>query len=105
MKYISVSTTLTDKNSAKKMAKTLVQERLAACANIFRIESIYWWEEKIEQEEEYELVFKTKRCLYPELEERIRELHSYEVPSILSYPIEQGLKNYLDWINQETRKS
>lgn len=105
MKYISVSTTLTDKNSAKKIAKTLVQERLAACANIFRIESIYWWKEKIEEGEEYELVFKTKRCLYPELEERIRDLHPYEVPSILSYPIEEGLKNYLDWIDQETRKS
>jgi periplasmic divalent cation tolerance protein len=105
MEHISVSTTLTDKNSAKKMAKTLVQERLAACANIFRIESIYWWKERIEEGEEYELIFKTKRRLYPELEERIRELHPYEVPSILSYPIEQGLKNYLDWIDQETRKS
>ena len=105
MEYISVSTTLTDKDSAKEMAKILVRERLVACANIFKIESIYWWKEKIEEGEEYELVFKTKRCLYPELKKRIEELHPYEVPSILSYPIEQGLKNYLDWIDQETRKS
>lgn len=104
MEYISVSTSLPDKNSAKKMAKTLVEERLAACTNIFRMDSLYWWQEKIEEEEEYELVFKSRRVLYPELEKRIRELHPYEVPSILSYPIEEGLKDYLGWIDKETRK-
>ena len=105
MEYISVSTTLPDKDAAKKIAKTLVEERLAACVNIFRIDSLYWWRGKIEEEEEYELVFKTRRALYPELEKRVRELHPYELPSILSCPIEEGLKDYLGWIDKETRKS
>jgi periplasmic divalent cation tolerance protein len=105
MEYVSVSTSSPDRNSAKKMAKTVVEERLAACVNIFRMDSLYWWQEKVEEEEEYELVFKTRRVLYPELEKRIRELHPYEVPSILSYSIEEGLKDYLGWIDKETKKS
>ncbi len=89
MKYISVSTTLPDKNSAKKMAKTLVEERLAACTNIFRIDSLYWWQEKMEEKKEYELVFKTRRVLYPELEKRISEYFN-KTALVLPFYKEQG---------------
>lgn len=102
MQYIAVHTTLPDENTARKIARILVTEKLAACANFFAIESIYYWEGKIEEEGEYALILKTRKELYKEVEKRIRELHPYDLPAIISYKIERGLPQYLGWIGEET---
>ncbi|MDO9575100.1 MAG: divalent-cation tolerance protein CutA [bacterium] len=102
MEYIAVYTTLPDRDSARKLAKALVTERLTACANFFPVESIYRWEGKIEEEREYALILKTREELYPEVEKRIKELHPYKLPAIISYKIERGLGEYLTWIKEIT---
>jgi periplasmic divalent cation tolerance protein len=96
--------TTADKAEAKKIAAILVEERLAACANVMdNMESIYRWQGKIEQGREAVLILKTTAALVPELIERIKALHSYDCPCIISLPITDGNKAFLDWINKETR--
>ena len=87
-----------------KIAQTLIEERLAACVNLLpKVRSIYRWEDKICDDPECYLIIKTRRELFPHLEERIRALHSYEVPEIIALPIVEGLDSYLAWIGNETK--
>lgn len=103
MDYISVYTTLPDIEKAKEIARAVINERLCACANIFKIDSVYWWEGKVEEGGEYGLILKTKEAAYNKLETRIRELHPYEVPMIVTYKIDKGTENYFNWIDEEVR--
>lgn len=98
----SVYTTLPDEEAARRTARILVDERLAACANFFPIGSIYRWKGEVQSEREWALVIKTRDALYPRLEARLRELHPYEVPAIVAYAIAAGLPDYLEWIERET---
>lgn len=104
MEYISVYTTLPDENITKKIANKLVKERLVACVNYFPIKSVYRWEGNIEKDDEYAVIMKSKRSLYPVLESRLKELHPYEIPAIVTYKIEDGLDEYLFWIKDETKR-
>ena len=89
--------------SAEKISKTVLQERLAACVNIIRdVRSLFWWEGKIDTAEESLLIIKTRTELVTKLEDSIKRVHPYEVPEIIALPITQGNKKYLDWVNQET---
>src|SRR5258708_4783981 len=91
-----VLTTWPDVEKARAAARTLVEESLAACANIVPgVESIYRWEGKLETSAEVLMVVKTTRARYPALQARITELHSYEVPEIIALRIEDGLPQYL----------
>jgi periplasmic divalent cation tolerance protein len=100
--FVSVS----NEGESLKIARTIVQEKLAACANLFpRIRSIYRWEGKICDEPEWYLIIKTRRALFPLLQERIKALHSYEVPEIIALAIVEGLPSYLDWIGKETEQA
>lgn len=93
-----VFTTWPDAVAARAAARTLVEERLAACANVVpAIESIYRWEGKVETASEVLMILKTTRARYPLLELRIKALHSYEVPEIVACPVECGLPAYLRW--------
>jgi periplasmic divalent cation tolerance protein len=84
---------------ARTSAKTLVEEKLAACANILpQVESIYHWKGKIETGAEVMVLFKTTRERYAEFEQRLRALHPYEVPEIVALELTAGLPAYLDWI-------
>jgi len=86
---------------AEKIAKSVVSERLAACVNVMPgMKSCYEWEGKLEWAEELLLVMKTTRDRYQELETRVRELHSYELPEILALPVETGLEKYLEWVER-----
>jgi periplasmic divalent cation tolerance protein len=88
---------------ALRIAEALVEERLAACANILPgVRSIYRWQGRVERAEEVELTLKTRRPLVPELTRRVQALHSYECPCIIALPIEGGNAAYLDWIKSET---
>ncbi|MGH7917463.1 MAG: divalent-cation tolerance protein CutA [Candidatus Binataceae bacterium] len=92
-----------DPEQAAAMARALVGERLAACVNIVGpVRSVYRWREAIEDESEYMLVVKTRARLFAKLEHRVRELHSYEVPEIITVPISAGSKPYLKWLRETT---
>ena len=81
-------------------------EKLAACVQIIpRIRSIYRWKGEICDEEEHLLIMKTRSALFPALQDRIRELHSYEVPEIVSFPLSAGLPEYLNWVLDNTMSS
>ena len=103
MQYHSIYITTKDEEEAKRIGKTLVEEKLAACINIHPVKSIYRWGGGIEEEEETALLVKTKAELADEVIERVKELHSYEVPCIVSLPIEKGNPAYLKWIKESTK--
>jgi periplasmic divalent cation tolerance protein len=101
-----ILTTVDAPENAHKMAAILVQERMAACVSIFpRIDSVYRWNDQIQQEQESQLIIKTAADMTEALIQRIRELHPYELPEILVLPVVGGLSEYLSWIAQETRVS
>ncbi|MDF7824627.1 divalent-cation tolerance protein CutA [Pontiellaceae bacterium B12227] len=98
-----VYVTAKDTDEAKTIARTVVEERLAACANVLgSIESIYWWDGKLCEDEEAALVLKTSAVRKKELIARIRELHSYETPCIVCLPVSDGNPDFLNWIAAET---
>lgn len=102
MAVIAVLTNLPDSASAINLARELVHLRLAACANVLSpATSFYRWEGKEEEATEYPVLIKSTRERYPELQRAIRERHPYSVPEIVSWPIEDGLAEYLAWVEQE----
>jgi periplasmic divalent cation tolerance protein len=99
-----VITNLPDRDSAAKLGQELVEKRLAACINILSpCRSIYRWNGKIEDTEEFPMLIKTTRTRYPELEAAIRARHPYELPEIIAVPLAGGLPAYLEWVDTETR--
>ncbi len=98
-----ILTTLKDKLEAESLAKILLEEKLCACIQLFPISSYYHWAGKVEDSTEFLLLIKTKKELYSEVEKRILECHSYDIPEIISLPIENGFSGYLDWIKKETK--
>jgi len=104
MEYVKVITTFSDEEKARETADVLVKERLAACCQILGpMTSIYTWKGNIEKEKEYIVFIKTKKVLYEEVEKRIKELHTYEVPEIIAVPIVNGLNDYLKWIDENVK--
>ena len=90
-------------DEAKTIGKQLVADRLAACVNIIEnINSIYWWEGEIQDDNEVIIIAKTKESLVPELIEKVKSIHSYSCPCIVSLPIINGNRPFLDWICDET---
>jgi len=87
-------------DEAKSIGRTLVEERLAACANIFPITSIFRWKDIIEEAGEFGIILKTKTDRVKDIENRVKQIHSYEVPCIVSLKIEKGNKDYLKWIDE-----
>ncbi len=85
---------------AKSIGKTLVEERLAACVNIFPITSIFRWKDKIDEAEEFGMFVKTKTDRVEDLEKRVKQLHSYEVPCVISIKLDRGSADYLEWIKE-----
>lgn len=98
--------TCPDLATAERIAKTVVDERLAACINIVPgLTSIYRWEGHIQRDTELLLLIKTRQEVYPLLEARIRELHPYQIAEIIALPIQTGSAAYLDWIAGSTGAS
>jgi periplasmic divalent cation tolerance protein len=89
------------RSQAEMLARSLVSAKLAACVTLLPVQSVYTWREEIHQEEEWQLMIKSKLDRFTELEAKIRELHSYEVPEIIALPILQGSYSYLQWISQQ----
>ena len=100
-----VLVTSPDKKSAARLARVLVEERLAACANLVPgLRSIYRWEGKVRDESEVLLILKSRRAIFPALADRVRALHPYTVPEMLALPVSDGSAPYLRWLREATRK-
>jgi len=101
--YVIVLTTLPGDFEIRTFAKTLVEERLAACVNLLPpMESVYRWEGQVEQETERQVIIKTSRSRVIGLWDRIRELHPYETPEFVVLSIQDGSDAYLRWIGEST---
>jgi periplasmic divalent cation tolerance protein len=103
--YIQVVTTTARREEAQRIARELVEKRLAACAQIVGpITSIYRWQDKIETDEEWQCWAKTRSELFTQVEEAIRASHPYEVPEILAMPVVAGSERYLGWLDEQTQE-
>lgn len=104
MSFNLIYVTAKDKAEAKAIGKKVVEDRLAACANIVdNVNSLYWWEGKVQENSEAVLILKTREALLPELIDKVKSLHSYECPCIVCLPIQEGYEPFLDWIEKETQ--
>jgi periplasmic divalent cation tolerance protein len=98
-----ILTNCPDEAMANAIALALVEEKLAACVNLLpRIQSVYRWQGEIDSASEIPLLIKSTASAYPALEKRLLDLHPYEVPEIIAWPISQGLPAYLNWLAEET---
>jgi len=100
---ISVYVTAAARAEAEALGRALVEERLAACANVLDgLTSIYRWEGAVHSDPEAAVLLKTRAALLPRVEARIRELHSYDRPCVVAWPIAGGSADYLAWIAEQT---
>jgi len=99
--YIVILITTKNKAEAGKIAQGLLKDRLIACANIIDgVESMFWWQGKVDKSKEALMVIKTKRKLFEEVVSKVKLLHSYKNPEIIALPIVAGSWNYLKWIDE-----
>ena len=104
MSIMSVYAVFASAEEAERIGRTVIEERLAACVNILGpAKSIYRWRGKIETADEVAAIFKTHHWSGDALIERISALHSYEVPCVVSWPIDKILRNYADWVEDSVR--
>lgn len=97
--YIIVLVTAKDKKEAEKISRGLLEAKLIACANIVAgVQSLFWWQGKIDSSKEVLLILKTKKNLFKKVLAQVKSLHSYQVPEVIALPLVSGSKDYLDWI-------
>jgi periplasmic divalent cation tolerance protein len=100
MIYVTTST----REEALGIARQLVESRLAACANVLpAVTSVYWWQDALQEDSEAVLIVKTRRDLVGEVTAKVKELHSYDCPCVVSIRLEGGNEDYFEWIAKETR--
>lgn len=99
-----VLTTVASEAKGRTIAESLLTAKLAACINIFPVQSFYTWQEKIQSDREWQLIIKTRLDLVSQLTATIESLHDYEIPSIIVLPIIEGSPSYLQWIASSTQK-
>ncbi len=94
--------TCANKDEAKTIARTLIDERLIACANILgKMTSVYRWEGTVVEDEEIAVLLKTRRDMAARATERVKELHSYDLPCVVGLPIQGGNPDFIGWLNCE----
>ncbi len=103
-RHAMVYVTAPDSRSARRIARTVLEAGLAACANLVPISSLYWWRGSLERAEEILLIFKTRRDLVGRLASAVEAVHPYDTPCVVSYAMEAGLPRYLAWIDRETKR-
>ncbi|MEO0987792.1 MAG: divalent-cation tolerance protein CutA [Cyanobacteria bacterium J06639_14] len=101
--YGVVLVTVDTQETAQAIAEVLVRDRLAACVNLFPVQSIYTWKDTIQHDSEWQMVIKTAGTHFASLEAKIQEIHPYEVPEIITLPIIQGSSTYLHWMSEQVR--
>jgi periplasmic divalent cation tolerance protein len=101
--FIVVFVTTASEEEAEKIARNLVEEKLAACVNIINpVRSLYRWEGKVVDDKEWLLLLKTRKSLLPQVDKRVVEWHSYEVPEVVALAILGGSQAYLRWVKEST---
>jgi periplasmic divalent cation tolerance protein len=104
--YVIAFITTASVEEAGKIARTLVEEQLAACCNIINpITSVYRWEGDVVEDSETLIIAKTRKSLMKSLISRVGEIHSYEVPEIISVQLSEGAASYLKWLGESTREN
>jgi periplasmic divalent cation tolerance protein len=99
MAFVIVVMTAPNREEAVKIVRTLLEERLIACANILcPVNSLFWWNGRIEEEKEVLVHMKSQKRLFKKLARRVKDLHSYDVPEILALPIVECSRSYLEWM-------
>ena len=105
MSAVVVYVTAGNKAEAANIGRTLVEERLVACANVIDgMTSFYWWDGAVNEDQETLLVAKTRQSLVDEVIARVKSLHSYDCPCVISWPITAANPDYLAWIEHETQR-
>jgi periplasmic divalent cation tolerance protein len=99
--YGVVLVTASSQSEAENIAEVLIADRLAACVSLMPIRSIYTWKGAVCREEEWQLMIKTHLSHFPQLEAKIRQIHSYETPEVIALPIIAGSQPYLAWLNHQ----
>jgi periplasmic divalent cation tolerance protein len=106
MEHCLVYITAQNLEQAESISRTLLEEKLIACVNIFPgITSLYWWKGEIQKDSEVALIAKSKQELAESIVNRVKSMHSYECPCIVFLPIIKGNPDFLSWITQETRSA
>jgi len=102
--YIVLLITTATAQEAQRISRVLLEQRKVACVNIVpRLDSLFWWQGKLDSAEESLLIVKTKASLLSEIVPLVKELHSYDIPEIIALPIIGGNQDYLEWIQKEVR--
>lgn len=99
-KFSIVYITAGNIDEARRIGRKLVEESLVACANIFPITSIFKWKGNIDEANEFGIMLKTRSDKVEQIETTIKEIHSYDIPCIVSFNIDEGSEEYLKWINE-----
>jgi len=103
---VVIMVTAASRRECRKIARHLVEAKLAACVNITQaIESLYRWEGKVADEKEFVLLIKTTRELFSEIKAEISKIHSYHTPEIICLPIIDGSRNYLQWVSDSVKQA
>jgi len=101
---IVILVTTKDKKEAQKIARALLEEKLIACANIISgVDSMFWWQGKIDSSKEVLLVLKSKKNNFNKISIAVKKSHSYQTPEIIALPIINGSEDYLKWINSSLK--
>ena len=100
---IAIFTTTDNLKEARKLAKTLVEQKLVACTQISDIESFYNWENNVQNDQEFRIMFKTTKNKYKDVERAILKIHSYDLPAIYAVDVDELYKPYGDWLNQSLK--
>lgn len=104
--HIVVLMTCPNKEEAQKIVDNLLQAKLIACANMVpQVRSLYWWEGKVNADDEVLVVMKSREKLFTDIETTIKAGHSYSVPEIIALPLVAGNAEYLDWIDKSTQET
>ena len=103
MEYYNVKTAIDNLEIAKEITKALLEKKLVCSVQQKEITSTWWWNNELESSKEYLLEMKTKKALYKEVEKEIRKLHTYDVPEIYAEEIKEGLPEYFQWIEEDTK--
>ncbi|MFE4513234.1 divalent-cation tolerance protein CutA [Kitasatospora sp. NPDC056783] len=101
-RFVVVTTTHESEERARALASAVVRERLAACAQVYPVRSVYWWDGEVRDAEEWRIDLKTRAELADRLGAFVAERHSYETPEVIAVPVAGGSRDYLAWVVEET---
>ncbi len=101
MTIIAVLTTVDSRDQADAIAQALISRRLAACVQISAIDSVYTWDGEVQEDPEFRLLIKTTDERYSQVEAAIRELHTYDLPAVMAFPMTHAYQPFADWVAEQ----